>query len=51
METLREEVGRLREEGHDVRVRLTFEAGDAEAFAREMCADREVVFSGGGMAR
>jgi diacylglycerol kinase (ATP) len=48
METLRHEVVRLREEGHDVLVRLTFESGDAEAFAREMCEDRELVFSVGG---
>lgn len=48
-ELLRPEVERLREEGHEVQVRLTFEKGDAERFASEAAEQgAELLVAGGG---
>lgn len=49
LEALRAEVERLRERGHEVRPRLTFEGGDAERMAREAVAwGADVVIAAGG---
>lgn len=49
LEALRAEVERLRAGGHEVRPRLTFEAGDAERMAREAIVwGAEVVIAAGG---
>ena len=49
MEQLRASVKRLRGAGHEVRVRLTFEEGDGEGFAREAAeAGADVVVAAGG---
>lgn len=46
---LRERVERLRREGHEVRPRLTFEAGDGERMAREAAEwGAELVVAAGG---
>jgi lipid kinase YegS len=45
---LREAVAALRERGHDVDVRATWEAGHAEHFAREAATTHDVVVAGGG---
>lgn len=49
VEELRQAVARLREEGHRVTPRLTFEAGDATYFAREAARTRaDLVIAAGG---
>jgi diacylglycerol kinase (ATP) len=49
LNAIRTGVGALREEGHLVRPHLTFEAGDAERFAREAAArGAELVIAAGG---
>ena len=48
-EALREEVARLRADGIEVGVRITWEAGDAARFAHEAADERvDLVFAGGG---
>jgi diacylglycerol kinase (ATP) len=49
VEELRQAVDRLREQGHQVRPRLTFEGGDAAAFAREAAEwGAELIIAAGG---
>lgn len=48
LEALRGVVREWRRSGHDVWVRVAFEAGDGEAFAREAAAGRDVVVAAGG---
>jgi diacylglycerol kinase (ATP) len=49
VEDLRAEVNRLREQDHEVWPRLTFEAGDASRFARELAAEgAELIVAAGG---
>jgi diacylglycerol kinase (ATP) len=49
LEALRNEVSRLRGEGHEVRPRLTFEAGDASRMARDLASDgADLVIAAGG---
>ena len=49
MEEIRSQVGSLRGAGHEVEPRLTFEAGDAERFAREAAeSGTDLLIAGGG---
>jgi diacylglycerol kinase (ATP) len=48
LDVLRAEVGRLREAGHEVEVRPTFEAGDGERVTRESASGADVVVAAGG---
>lgn len=49
-DSLRQAVARLRAQGHEIEVRVTWEPGDAERFATEAAADMRVgsVVAGGG---
>ena len=48
LDVLRAEIARLREAGHEVEVRTTFEAGDGERHAREAARRADVVIAAGG---
>ena len=46
---IRDAVGNLRQAGHEVDVRVTWEAGDAERYTSEACVDRvSTIVAGGG---